>query len=118
MRPVLEHLVTDVSEANWDRAPIDGECTAGQQYEMKRTIAVGSIAPAGFATLKLTGKSVHVDYGKAADSCWRGQTSRPQTKTVREVSDVSISYRDGAYQVPQALTVMPKAPGPYVYVTE
>jgi hypothetical protein len=111
VRPVLENLVIDTYMEKWDGELVDGQCTAGQIDDMKRTLAIGTRDQSGHAILRIVEKSVQTVYGKV-DGCWHGQNSRPLMKTEKDMRGSSISYRDGSYEVPQALRMIPREIGP------
>ncbi|WP_143135243.1 hypothetical protein [Burkholderia ubonensis] len=107
VRPVLERVVVEKYTENWDGELVSGKCTAGVIDDFKRSIAIGTAGRNGYATLKVSEKSVHTVYGRT-DGCWHGPQSTPQTRIEANVTGRTIEYYDGKYVVPESLVDLPK----------
>jgi hypothetical protein len=88
LRPVLDGLAVEQANGEWD------DRCEGFYDSTKRTIATGPADREGYASLKVTEKTVHSVTRMVKDECVN-QDGAPKQK------DFTLEYRNGRYSVPQ-----------------
>ncbi|MEZ2352548.1 hypothetical protein [Caballeronia sp. RCC_10] len=90
LRPVLDKLAVEQANGEWD------DRCEGFSDSTKRTVATGPANREGYASLKVTEKTVHSVTRMVKDECVN-QDGAPKQK------DFTLEYRNGHYNVPQGM---------------
>ncbi|MDR5734626.1 hypothetical protein QCE47_20150 [Caballeronia sp. LZ025] len=90
LRPVLDGLAVEQANGEWD------DRCEGFYDSTKRTIATGPAGREGYASLKVTEKTVRSVTRMVKDECVN-RDGAPKQK------EFTLEYRDGKYSVPQGL---------------